>query len=163
MFILDGSPVLRDVEDGAVVSLVEPDEELAETLGVGSEPHALCLGADAIAGLVDEGHVDVAIYIIKRCGSVDVLDVVGGVVVHSVEVVGALDELGLLLGPHGKAVAILLLEGLGIVSEVDGVGEPRDGELELALGSGDVLGVFGVPGLSPITCNTLGGVVTVAG
>lgn len=72
------------------------------------------------------------------------LDVVGSVVVHAVEVVGAFDKSLLLLGEGRKTVAKLLAHRLGVLTKVDGISEPADGELNFAVGSLDVLGVAGI-------------------
>lgn len=148
---LDGGTVLGDVDLGVVVALGQPDNEVLEALGVGAQPGALGLGADALAALGPEQALEVAEEVLGLGLGRLVLDVVGSVVVHAVEVVGAQDQSLLLLGEGGKAVAELLQHRVGVLAEVDGVGEPADGELDLAVSGLDVGGVLGVPGVGAVT------------
>lgn len=85
-------------------------------------------------------------------GCVFVLDVVRGVMVHTVEVVRALNERGFLWCELGEAVAELLPHAVGVLAEVDWVGEPGDGEFKLAFAGFNVFRIFRVPGLGPVTC-----------
>jgi hypothetical protein len=44
----------------------------------------------------------------------------------------------------------LLEHAVGVFAKVDGVGEPGDGELDLAVAGFDVFGVFWVPGVDGV-------------
>lgn len=148
---LERRPVLSDVDLGVSVALAEPHEEVAESGRVGAQPERLGLGADVIAILGLEERLEVAEEVVVGGGGGLVLDVVGGVVVHAVEVVGALDERDFLGGEGGEAVAELLLHRLRVGAEVDGVGEPGDGELDLAVAGLDILWVLRIPGVDGVT------------
>ena len=116
------------------VTLVDPVQQLPETPCAGPQPEGLALRSEVNTLGGGEGHVDVSDEVVKRGGGLTVLDVVGGVVVHTVEVGGTLEEGRLLLGEVGETVAELLAHGGGVVTgEVDGVGVPGDGELVLTL------------------------------
>lgn len=101
---LQTRPVFRDVDLRPAVSIAQPLHQLSEARGVGSEPRTLRLGADAVPVLVFEETLQVAAEVVWVSRSIEVFDVVGAVVVHAVEVVGAGDEFAFLLGEHGKTV-----------------------------------------------------------
>ena len=115
------------------------------------EPEALRVRPDGFALVILKQCFEVAeeVFGLGRAGAV--LDVIGAVVVHAVEIVAALHE-GFVLGrPRGKTVTELCDHGLGVAAKVDGVGEPGDGEFELAFAGFDVFGVGGVPRFDPVT------------
>lgn len=147
---LETGAVLGHVDLGVAVALAEPVEQVAEPLGVWAEPEGLRLGPDAVAVLVVEERLEVAEEVVLGRDALLVLDVVGRVVVHAVEVVGALDERHLLGRELGQPVAELLAHRVGVLAEVDGVREPADGELDLAVARLDVQGVLGIPGESGV-------------
>jgi hypothetical protein len=130
---LDGVAVLSD-EDGLVVALVEVVEVLAEAPGDVAEPVEVRLGAEerAVSGLEEEEGVAVALVIGAS------LDEVGGVEVAAVEVGRVLEQLLLLGSEDGEALLEHGLHRLGVVTEVDGVGEPSNGNVHLVLGGLDV-------------------------
>lgn len=148
---LEGGTVLCDVDGRVAVALREPDKEVVEALGVGTQPERLGLFADVFAALGLKEGLEIAeeVVLLRRGGLV--LDVVGRVVVHAVEVVGSLDKGELLRRKLGQAVPKLLEHGVGVLAEVDWVSEPGDGKLDLAVRGLDVLRVLGVPGVSGIT------------
>jgi hypothetical protein len=78
-------------------------------------------------------------------------DVVGGVVVHPVEVVGAFDKTNFFGCPFWETGSELFAHGGWIIAEVDGVGEPGDGEFEFAFGGFHVEGVVRVPRVDTVT------------
>ena len=80
------------------------------------------------------------------------LDVVGGVVVHAVEVIGAFYESGFFGGEGWETVSELLHHGGGIVAEVDGVCEPGDAEFKFSFGGFNVEGIGGIPRVDGVTC-----------
>lgn len=124
VLVLDAGAVLGDVHLGVVVALAEPDEEVAEAQGAGAEPFRLGFGADGVASLVAEADVDVAGEVIVTRGAVTVADVVGGVVVHAVKVIGTLDERCLFVRKGRQAIAELLAHGVWVFTKVNGIGEP---------------------------------------
>jgi hypothetical protein len=63
------------------------------------------------------------------------------------------DEGDVLRGPGGQAVAQLFDHAVWVLAVIDGVSEPGDGELDLAIAGLDVRGVLGIPRLSPVTWN----------
>ena len=142
---LDGRAVFRHVDLGVAVPLGQPVEQVAEPARVGPEPEGLRLLADAVAVLAVEERLEVAEEVVGGGLGLLVLDVVGRVVVHAVEIVGVLDERPLLVGKGGQLVAELLPHGLGVIPEVDGVGEPGNGKLDLAVAGLNVGGVLGIP------------------
>ena len=77
-------------------------------------------------------------------------DVIGCVVVHAVEVVGAAHERPLFLREGGEPIAQLLDHAVRVLAKVHGVGKPADGELDLAVARLDVLGVLGIPGVGGV-------------
>lgn len=98
----------------------------------------MCFRTDVVAGLVLEQRLEVPEEIVCFRGSRFVSDVVGGVVVHAVEVVGALHQ-----GEFGgrefrEARAELGEHGGWVVAVVDGVCEPGDAEFEFAFCGFDV-------------------------
>lgn len=142
---LDASAVLSHVHLRETIAAGQPDEKVAEARGTGSQPGGLGLGTDAIATLVPEVKLQVSKEVVLGGLAVDVLDVVGSVVVHTVEVVGALDKGSLLISEGGKSVTELSAHRLGVLAKVDGVSEPRDGKLDLAVSGLNILGVKGIP------------------
>lgn len=163
VLVLDAGAALGDVDLGVAVALAQPDEQVAEARGAGAQPGALRLLADAVAAVVPEGGLEVAVEVVELGLRVLVLDVVGRVVVHAVEVVGALDQGNLLGREGGQAVAELLAHRGRVVAQVDGVGEPGDGELDLAVGSLDVPGIPGVVGVGGIAVEDNGNLTAVGG
>jgi len=139
---LQARAVLGDVDLRVAVALRQPAEQGAEAGRVRAQPEGLRLRADAVAVLALEERLEVAEEVVGVGGRGLVLDVVGGVVVHAVEVVGALDEGGLGGREGRQAVAELLHHRRRVVPEVDRVGEPGDGELDLAIARLDVFGVL---------------------
>ena len=160
---LERGTVLGHVDLGVAVALAEPVEQVTEPLRVGTEPEGLRLGPDAVAVLVVEQSLEVAEEIVLGGHALLVLDVVGRVVVHAVEVVGALDERDFLGSELGQAVAELLAHRVGVLAEVDGVREPRDGELDLAVARLDVQRVLGVPGKGGVTVQGDADLATLSG
>lgn len=148
---LETGPVLGHVDLGVSVALAEPVEQVAEALGVRPEPERLGLGPDAVTLLVVEERLEVAEEVVLGRDALLVLDVVGCVVVHAVEVVGTLDERHLLGRKLGQPVTEQFAHRVGVLSKVDGVREPADGELNLAVARLDVQGVLWIPGKSGVT------------
>ena len=143
---LDARAALSDVDLWIVVALAEPDQEIAEAGGAWAQPRRLGFRADAIAVLVEWGRLEVAKEILRCWLALLVLDVVSGVVVHAVEVVGAMDKCLLLRGESWQTISKLLAHGGRVVTVVDGVTKPADGEFNLAVSGLMVSGVGGVPG-----------------
>lgn len=95
-------------------------------MGVGTKPERLRFRTDAGAGFGDEEGFQVAEEVGGVGGGGFVLDVVGGVVVHPVEIVAAFDE-GSFFGGEGWEAGAELLD-LGRVSGVEsGVGIRGEG------------------------------------
>lgn len=78
------------------------------------------------------------------------LDIVGSIVVHAVEVIASLDKRFFFGRELGKPVAELFAHGGRVVTEVDGVCEPGDGELDLSIACFDVFWIIGIPGICSI-------------
>lgn len=121
------------------------------SLWIRSEPERLCLGTNVLAVLALKECLEVAEEIVLIWLAVLVLDVVGGVVVHAVEVVRSLYQGDLLGRELGETIAELLAHRVGVFAVVDGVGEPGDGEFKLAFGGLDILWVFWVPWINGVT------------
>lgn len=89
---LDTRPIFGHVDLGSTVSVTQPLHQFPESRCVRTQPGTLGHWTDAVAILVFEEHLEVSTDIlwIRRC--VLVLDVVGTIMIHAVEVVGASDE-----------------------------------------------------------------------
>lgn len=148
---LDTGTVLSYVDVRVPIALAEPVDEIAEALGIWSQPEALGLIANALAALGVEETLQVAQDIVVGRRTSLMLDVVGGVVVHAVEVVGPLHERDLFVGEGGQTIPKLLYHGVRVFTEVNGVREPRDGEFDLAVSGLNVSGVLRVPGVCSIS------------
>lgn len=108
------------------------------------------LWADTLALLVVEQAVDVAHGVVGGGGRGAVADVVGCVVVHAVEVVGAQDK-GLLLGCKcWQAISELSAHRRRIISQVDRVGKPRREKFQSALSRLPIGWVRRIPGISEV-------------
>lgn len=90
MLILQTGSILSDINGRVVVTFFNPDEERAETGGVGSEPDRLCFRTDGIAGLVGEELFTIAVDVVGILGGVEVFDVVTGVMVHPIKIIRSL-------------------------------------------------------------------------
>jgi hypothetical protein len=95
--------------------------------------------------------------------SISVLDIVGCIVVHAIKVIGALDKRNLFRGKGGEAIAELGAHRGRIVTQVDGVGEPGDGKLDLAVSSLDIPGILRIPRESGIAVESDTNLTTVLG
>lgn len=126
-----------------------------EPLRVGTEPDRLRFWADVLAflGFKEGLEISEEVVVVRRSGSV--ADVVGGIVVHAVEIVGALNESDFFRGECWETVAKLRDHGGGVVTVVNGVGEPGDAEFEFTLSGFDVEGVGRVPGVDAVTCSAV--------
>lgn len=148
---LERRTVLGDVDLGVAVALAEPVQEVTETLWVWSKPEGLGLGTDALALFGVKESLQVPEEIVLWWGASLVLDVVGRVMVHAVEVVRALHQSTLLLGEGGETIAELLEHGVGVFAKVDGISKPADGELNLAVAGLNISRVLGVPRKGSVT------------
>lgn len=145
------SSILRHVEGRSAIAIRKPLDQLPEAQGVGAQPRGLRLGADPLTRLVLVQDVEVAGEVVDVGLAFLVADVVCAVVVHAVEVVAALDQGDLVGRQRGQAVAQLRAHRVWVLAKVDWVAEPRDGKLDLAVGSFDIFGVVLVPGVGPVT------------
>lgn len=148
---LNARPVLRHVYGRISVPLTQPVDQVAEALWVRPQPSRLRLGADDLAMLVDRVSSQVAQEIIWRCFTGSVLDVIGGVVVHTIEVVRPLDERSLLRGKFGKSVAELLTHRIGVSPKVHGIGKPRDSKFYFSIGRNNIFRILRVPWVGPVS------------
>lgn len=121
-----------------------------EAAWIRTEPEGLGLWPDEFALFALEERFEVTEEVGGVGGGCLVLDVVGSVVVHAVEIVGALHERELFGREGGEAVPELRDHGCGVVAVVDGVCEPGDAEFEFALRGFDVERVGGVPGVDAV-------------
>ncbi|KAI9166743.1 Solute carrier RCH1 [Paramyrothecium foliicola] len=151
VLLQDTGTVFGDVDLGVVVALAEPHEQVAEARRARAQPCRLGFLADVVTSLVFKESLEVAEEVLGLGGAGAVLDVVGSVMVHAVEVVGTVDEGLLLVGEGGETVTKLLAHGGRVVAVVDGVREPRNSELDLAVSSLYVLRIRRVPGVGGIT------------
>jgi hypothetical protein len=71
--------------------------------------------------------------------------------IHTVEVIAALDQGDFSLGKLRQSVPKLLAHAVGVLAEVDGVAKPTDGKLDLSVACFNIREVSGVPWLSPVT------------
>lgn len=149
---LDARAILRDVKFRPPIPLAQPIQQLPEALRIRPEPKALRLRPDTQARLVLVQRLQVAKVIVRLGRAGAVLDVVGAVVVHAVEVVAAVHEGEVGRRPGREPVAQLRDHASGIDAVVDWIGEPGDGEFEFACRGFHVFGVLGVPGFGPIAC-----------
>lgn len=152
---LETGAILGNVDLGLVVAVAEPFQQLPEPNGVGSQPGRLCLGTDPFAVLVLQEYLQVAGDVIRVRLACLGFDVVGAVVVHTVEVVAAVDEGDIFGGPGGQAVTQLFDHAVWVLAVIDGVSEPGNSELDLAIAGLNICGVFGIPRLSPVTWNLI--------
>jgi len=132
------------------ISVGEPFQELAEAGWVGTKPKGLRFGADAVARFAVEERLEIAkeIILVGRCWLV--LDIIGSVMVHTVEIVASLDKRFFFGRELGKPVAELLTHGVGVVAEVNRVCEPGDSKFDLSIACFDVFWIIGVPGICSI-------------
>ena len=152
---LQTGSVLGDIECRMVVPVTEPLDEFPEALRIRSQPDGLGLGTNPFSSLVLIPDFEVANEVIEFRLGVLVLDVVGTVVVHTVEVIASLDESSIFWSELRQPVAQLLSHRVWVLAEVHGVREPGDGELDLAIAGLNVTGVFGIPRLSPISYSSI--------
>lgn len=102
---LDARAILRDVNFRPPVPLAQPIQQLPEALRIRPEPKALRLRPDTLALLVLVQRLQIAEIIVRLGRAGAVLDVVGAVVVHAVEVVAAVHEGEVRGRPGREAVA----------------------------------------------------------
>ncbi|KAK5632068.1 hypothetical protein RRF57_007782 [Xylaria bambusicola] len=121
---LDARPVLRHVDRRVPIPLAEPVDQVAESLRVRPQPEGLCLWTDDVARLVAGVRRQVPEEVLRRRLPGLMLDVVGRVMVHAVEVIGPFDERGFLWGELRQTLPELLAHGIRVLPEIDGVGEP---------------------------------------
>jgi hypothetical protein len=79
-----------------------------------------------------------------------VLDVVGSIVVHAVEVITSFDKRFFFRRELGKAIAELFAHGGGVVAEVNGICEPGDGKFDFSIACFDVFWVIRIPRICSI-------------
>lgn len=101
---------------GESVAFGNPQDQIVESLGIGTEPHTLRLRADDVPLLVLKQRLQVTEEIVLFGGGSLVLDVVGGVVIHAIEIIRAFDERDFLVGEGGETFAELLSHGVGVLT-----------------------------------------------
>ena len=151
---LNARAVLSDVDLRAAISVLDPGEKLAESLCVWCQPHALCQWTNLFAGFVLFECVHVADKVIRVGFMGNIPDVEGGVVVHTVEVVAAVNQGDLFRGKLWQSIAELLSHTIRILAKVDGISKPGDGKLFITFATFDIFRIFGIPRLSPVTLYT---------
>jgi hypothetical protein len=112
----------------------------------------LCLRTDALSSFALEERFEISQEIVRFCGGILVLDVVGSIVIHAIEIVGTFHESYFFWSKCGKTVAKLLYHGGGVVAKVDRVCKPGDRKLEFAFCGFDIKWIRGVPWVHGVTC-----------
>lgn len=79
-------------------------------------------------------------------------DVIGSVVIHTVEIVTAFDECSFFGREFWETIAELFAHGGGVVAKVDRVGEPGDCKFDFAVAGFNIFWVAGIPRVCSIAC-----------
>lgn len=127
-----------------------PVQQVAESTWIRTKPDRLSFWTDFLANLGGEKRLQIPKEIVGFGSAGFVLDVIRRVVVHAIEIVASLDQGNFFGREFRESVAELFAHGGWIVSVVDRVGEPSNGEFEFSFGCFYVVGVGRVPGVGGI-------------
>lgn len=133
------------------VALRNPKNQIVESLGIGTQPNTLSLGTNDITLLILKQSLQITKEIILLGCSGSMFDIIGGIVIHAIEIIGTFYQGDFFICERGKTVAKLLSHGSRVFTKIDGIGEPGNTEFEFAFGGFDVLRIFWVPGVDSVT------------
>lgn len=148
---LQAGSVLGYVEGWAAISITQPLDQFSEAQRHWPEPERLCLWTNPFAILVLLKALEISQKVVEFGLSVLVLDIVGTVVVHTIEVIAAFDKSRIFWSELWKSVPELLPHRIWVFAKVDWVSEPADGELKLSVACLDILRVIWIPWFGPVT------------